>query len=342
MASPPLPHPPFSPSSDPTVTVVIPLGPGDKDIVRTADILDAIRIHEPLVTDVILMDDDDTRTDLPQRFPSTPARRIHVLRPTHDPKSEPLYGGLTRSIFEMFAHALRHTTSPYILRFDTDAHIIAPFARRLHTERLRHEHATGQKTGVIGCIHTGPDNKPRPLQPWNYVHDILRKPLSPWLRSPRSGNLTPYFHVGLTPTRQIIRRRINQALSNGYQLGVTPMGGAYAVTRELLQQLDSMNALSEGYAWEFLKVPEDAVFAVYTYAAGFTMADSHRPAQNGTPGDIFAVLWQSLHTDPDSTVKQGYAIVHSVKRYNDLTEPQIRRRYAELRGSKMPLDFPSK
>lgn len=312
-------------SVKPSAVVAIPLAPGQADIERTSEILESIKVYESLVTDVILLDDGPEDRKLEGRFTPPPGVKIHSLRPKRGSNADGKRGGLCHNIIQMFAYALRQTQADMVLRMDTDAAIVGPFVERAASELAR----AGSKAGLLGCCRYGPDNETRSLEPWNHVFRSLSKPVGISWRSPRVGNFSPFVNVALTGGRRVIQRRIRDALNNGYRLGESPMGGAYLVTRAMLIKWEQIGILDEGWIWEPTVVSEDAMAAVYTHASGFEMADSYRPRTRPGEGDIFAVMWKGLHDHPRRAAKSGYVILHSIKKFNFMTEQEI---HVELRA----------
>ena len=72
---------------------------------------------------------------------------------------------------------------------------------------------------------------------------------------------------------------------------------------------------------------DDHILALVTVAAGFRLADF------GGPDSPVAVRMYSLPAHPAELLATGKMVVHSVRSWQDLTEPDIREFFAKSRQS---------
>jgi hypothetical protein len=308
--------------------IVVCLGPGPRDVERTRDLLEAVRIYEPNTAEIVLIDDGKEDRRLETAYAGLTVNRLTSLRASRQGNAPGLLGGLCENLLQAYRFITSQTDVDYVLRLDTDAMICAPVAKRLQAELER----AGAKTGILGCVDCGPSGERRPLEPWNKVSRGLASRIALWPRSPHVGNFSKYVSIALSRTRRTIRDRIRLAFANGYVGGVAPMGGAYALSRKLLDAMAQRGYLDDGHLWREIHMSEDALFAIYAFACGFTLADSHRGGSLEKPGDLFAVEWQYLHAHPLDIIEAGYAVAHSVKSYGPLGENEIRAAFRAARN----------
>src|SRR5207237_939881 len=105
----------------------------------------------------------------------------------------------------------------------------------------------------------------------------------------------------------IISRHIADAVRNGYVFGEHCLGGAYAVSRELLARMLERKYLDDPSLWLPIDCPEDVMVGIYTKAAGCQLK-SH-VAEN----EVFGVRHRGLDDLPQRLLERGYSVIHAVK-----------------------------
>ena len=121
-----------------------------------------------------------------------------------------------------------------------------------------------------------------------------------------------------------VRKLVFTARRNGYVWGEHCMGGAYVLNPRLLTALKCRNWL---HRREFLYtgLEEDAIFAILTYGAGFTLADF------ATDGKPLGVKWKGLPFSPEELVRRGKSLIHSTRFWEGMNECEIRGFFASIR-----------
>jgi type II secretory pathway component PulM len=72
---------------------------------------------------------------------------------------------------------------------------------------------------------------------------------------------------------------------------------------------------------------DDHLLGLVTVAAGFRLADL------GGPDGPMALRWQGLPAHPAELLAAGKALTHSVRSWQNLTEPEIRAFFAQSRAT---------
>ncbi len=131
----------------------------------------------------------------------------------------------------------------------------------------------------------------------------------------------------LRPQRRArLRKYLNLARAHGYVDGEHALGGAYIHSYEAASSLYRNGWLDQPLLASS-KLGEDQIMALLTRAAGWRIADF------GGPEDPMALKWRGLPAHPDDLLARRKLITHSVRGWNDLTEPEIRQTFAQARAS---------
>ena len=302
-------------------TVMVPLGPGEREAGRLADLADALAAHEPGPWRLVIADDDPESRDAASLVPDLPAGcevvavrfdrrrgRNHLNRPDKD---------ITPTVLSGLRRAHELGPGRFVLKMDSDALIIAPFA-----DRLAAEFRPG--VGLVGACRTSPDGTRRDFTPHaDVVRQLARPPIRPGhLRD----DLRRRFGRSLRPVRQIIRA----ARANGYAWGEHCLGGAYAVSPALLDALHDQRRLTPE-DWLHVEISEDVALGLLCHAAGLEPRDSVRPNAG-----VFGVRYKGLPFDPPALLAKGYALAHSVKNHPGLSEDEARNYFRHRRASAAP------
>jgi hypothetical protein len=225
-----------------------------------------------------------------------PFRLVTLARPYPD-AGAPLLGRLSAAI--LLALGAVHDAGPveFVLRMDTDALVIGPFAAAVR-DFLRRHPRTGM-LGTLGC--TCRRDEPYYGCEARSVSDVM-----------------------LAPHRRI-RQHARRAIGNGYAAKEYCQGGAYVLPFRTVERMALRGYLSAPEIWVEAPVPEDVMMGMYTRAVGLRSMDFSRP------GQPFANHYRGLPYPPRELVRRGHAIVHSVKRDARFSEREIRRFFRERR-----------
>jgi hypothetical protein len=191
-----------------------------------------------------------------------------------------------------------------ILRLDVDALLIGSGL----AERAVDKFAADPKIGLIGSYRTAPDGS---IRDWSWGARMLRM----------ESGLLGLRHPGLRASH---RRLLRLARSNGYIYGEHPLGGGY------IHSLDLADDIRARGWWDIpalapSRLGEDMIMGLLAVAAGYRVADF------GGPDDPVAERWRGLPAHPDELLAKGKLLTHSVRFWEDLQEPELRRIFREVR-----------
>lgn len=298
---------------------VVPVGPGEIELKRALDLLDALATYEPDVALVVIADDSEDASRWTAHLGTMPFEAVVVPNPRNG-RGDGWSDGLAAGLFAGYRSALESDVD-FIVKLDSDALVIAPFAKSLAAA-----FAGGERIGILGaCRHT-PLGAPRNVRHLARQLRGLTRPVR--VRFDRRRR-TFLINSSLTRRGRRIAAIIGAARRRGYVLGEHCMGGSYAVSAGALSALDDSGDL-EPLGWLGTGLAEDVILAVSVSAHGYTLGDL---AGRDLP---FGVQWRSLPGDPPSLVEQGYSIIHPVKGTDaptGWTEESIRQYFRDRRSA---------
>jgi glycosyltransferase involved in cell wall biosynthesis len=309
-----------SENHDYAFAVVIPAGPGPQEFGRIADTLDSLNRFEPDVARVIIVDDGAPEDPDLLAAAGPLADRTTVIR---NPRSRDAHGwseGVLVGIAAGLDEALSGSPDvDWVLRMDSDALIIGPFAATIG-DRF----ASDRAIGMVGTYLRDADGAVRDFTRTGRPVRRLHAPISLW-RSQRAIK-TSLFGVGRER-----RRVIDAARANGYEYGQHCQGGAYAMSTNAIAAIAAEGWL-DCRLWKGTFVSEDLVMAIQLEALGFRMEGM------ADPGEPFAVRHVGLPADPRTLRDAGYAIAHSLKSHDGVTEQELRDEFRSLRLETTPTE----
>ncbi len=285
----------------PSFSVVIPIGPDERELDRLDDLLDSLRAHTPHgEARVVLIDDCKRPRPLHALCEGAVVVRTALWARGAPDRESAMKAGMIE--------ALKHADGEFAVKLDTDALVIGPFV-----EAIRSRFAGDRALGLVGAFDRSPGGDLRDWSCWERA--ILRTTSRVSSSSPRAGGM-PRIGIRLGPERAAARRVLAAARDNPtYTLGAHCLGGAYAVSAALLAHARAW----DWRPWVRTGLSEDVTLGLLCGAAGLRMG--------GMVGDLepFGVAWKGLPAPPDELVRRGYGIVHSIKdgRYGD--EQELRR-----------------
>ncbi len=233
-----------------------------------------------------------------------------------------LKGSLTARLIEGLAWIHSNTDADFVLRIDTDALVIAPFSHL-----VRSFIAQRSEAGLIGTVGLSCNPQLRSLEDISResklvtAHRMLPRPAVVNTDEPISCYSVPT--VGTFTARQLcafdnIRMHIDAAVRNGYTSSEFCQGGAYVITRQMLERMSISGYLRQPEAWIDIPFSEDRVFAMYARAVGLQICDYSRP------GEPFGMNFVGLAYPPATLFDLGYRVIHSVKNDSRFSEYEIR------------------
>ena len=231
------------------------------------------------------------------------------------------YVGMWSKLYCNIGKSIQHACDSYtfdvLLRMDADALIIGPRPEddaiaffKQHPEHGiigGYQFKYSEEAVYQGVLGWWPQNISIALQAFN--------PLS-WLVPAWPGY----------EFRQVVLR----AVHNGYSIGHQINGGAYFMSYACAMRLRKAGVLVHPKLAQ-LRLTEDILVSILVESVGFSMG-------NFTLGDDtpFALEWGGMPTAPQELIQRKKKITHSVKSWQDLTQPQIRAIFAASRGQTFP------
>ncbi|HEX6391133.1 MAG TPA: hypothetical protein VFZ89_16855 [Solirubrobacteraceae bacterium] len=275
--------------------VVIPAGPGDEELGRVADLVAAIARHEPRAPAAVLVVDDAPPRAWPHGTTVIPnprrGRGIGTL------------GGTCAATFAGLAWAHAHHADAWVLRLDTDAAVIGPYAQRVE-ERLHPD------DGILGSCHITCNGERRDVSA--IAREVRRhaRPLWAFVHPPRRPG---YVRRAEPRTRAIIKH----AQQRGYAPGEHCIAAGCAITAALIEAAAQRGWLAHPERYINQRLGDDMLLGAMCRAAGLQLKDAT---------DIFGIAHRGLPDTPENLAKRGFAVVHEAK------DPAVRRRLAEAAG----------
>jgi hypothetical protein len=287
--------------------VLIPVGPGEREVARMAAALESLRAFEPSrEIHVVLVDDNPAPRDLRQRAGEWAS--VNVIRtPLRESGDPDPYDAMVAGTIEGMRMAARYRPE-FLLKLDTDALVIGPVGARLRGV------FADERVGMVGSYTHTCDGVRRDWRGWE-------KPLR---RAAYPIALGPGRRINLrSPARaRAVRRLLAPARDNQYTWGAHCLGGAYAVGPRLLERGD----LLEWQPWVGTSVSEDVVVGLLTFASGLNI---HSYVE---PREVFALGWRELPLPPEQIVAHDYGVVHPVGDQPYADERGLRAYFRECRG----------
>jgi hypothetical protein len=262
--------------------VVIPAGPGEAQLGRVTDLVDAIARHEPRAPAAILVVDDQP----PRRFPTGTT----VIANPRNGRGIGTLGGTCAATLAGLAWAHEHHPGAWVLRLDTDAAVIGPYAQRVE-DRFQPD------DGILGSCHVTCNGERRDVSA--IAKEVRRhaRPVWAFVHPPRRPG---YVRWAEPRTRAIIRA----AGRSGYAPGEHCIAAGCAITPALIDAAATRGWLQEPQRYINQRLGDDMLLGAMCRAAGLQLRDAT---------DIFGLALRGLPDTPENLVRRGFAVVHSVK-----------------------------
>jgi len=244
--------------------------------------------------------------------------QVAVTPNPRDGHGHGLWGGLAAGMLHGYGWLHREVHPDLVLKLDTDALVIAPFAAAIAHVLARPD------VGMAGTFSRHCDGRPRPLDRWDFRVRRRRFPVRPFREGDDAAGRLRLRHA-LWGDPAILRRRIAAARRRGYGYGEHCLGGAYAVPGRFLERMGEHGWFDDWPAWVPLDIGEDVCIGVYVRAVGLACTDANQA------GEPFGVEYRDLPLPPQELLDVGYAVVHSIKDQDGLAESEIRQFFAQRR-----------
>jgi hypothetical protein len=290
--------------------IVAACGPTDREIERVGDLLDSVFHYEPATRWVAIIDSGDEDRRLAERFKTPPGTTLVGIRNPKSGWAGGQWGPLCVGVLAAYEWIARHTDAKFVVKFDSDALVIAPFA-----SKILHAMTASPDAAIFGSYRVNCNGQRRD---WNGMAGLVRRLHQFALLEYEPQRFGRRFPLALCGRPAGMRRHIGHALRNGYEFGEHVSGGAYAATRELLDRMLAKGYLAARHVWADSQMSEDVMIGIYARACGLSIAG------HANDGDVFGVKHIGLPDSPERLIERGYSIVHSVKSDPSFSEADIR------------------
>lgn len=293
----------------PRFAALVPVGPSIIDLSRGMTLLYDLVNTEPEIGWCVIADNSPTPRGLSDLAFLPRSCRTVALQNQTEGRGRSWSGGLTTRIISALAWIQKNTNADFVLRLDTDALVIAPFA-----ERIRAFIGRTPAAGLIGTIGLSCNPEFRQIEDLTKESKLLRAhrllPLAPpdglaaldRFEVPGLGRLSVQQLLGFNK----VRAHIHVAAENGYSSSEFCQGGGYAVTRLSLDRMAASGCLDHPEAWTELPFSEDRVVAMFTRAVELRICDY------SLPGEVFGMNFVGLAFPPAQLAAHGYSLIHSI------------------------------
>ena len=309
---------PSSPPPALPLCILIPAGPGEAEIARVTDLLDACAAYTDLPLSVVIINDRNDPAALEA------AGRAHGIPTTAIPnarqgRGEWWLGGLDMAMIDALLWIARHRPCVGVLRLDSDALVINPYASHIAQIFARDP--------LIGIAGNYDSHDGLPVPPGHIMTTRL------YWRSKLVSHDRELKRIifSFWGWRRRFRLLIHRAQSNGYVLGHWCHGGAYALSPAFLHRLAADPFFARPRDFLRYDMAEDVVIALAVHALGLKIHFTSGPAR------LFASKWKGLFAAPEALAAAGHGLIHSIKEHGDLKEPAIRAFFQTRRRYLPPL-----
>jgi hypothetical protein len=291
-----------------TFAVLIPVGPGEAEVDRLQDTVASVRAHESRAR-LVLIDDSPQPRDLDRVVPDADVVRTALWGDGGRPDA---YSAMVAGSVDGLRAASR-LEPRFVLKLDTDALVIAPFA-----EKIAAALDDDPTLGVVGSYDRMCNGGDRGRNFGKYRLPLLRSmlPLQPYLSDGRP-------RVAWRRDSRRIAALYRRARRSGYVTGAHCLGGSYAVSGRMLAH----DGLLDWRPFAGTKLSEDVVVGLICHAAGLRMRSLV------DAGEPFGLAHVGLPGSPGWLAGRGHSVIHSVKDADGRTEDEIRQWARELRAA---------
>jgi hypothetical protein len=296
-------------------SVVIAVGPGDREFARLEDVLEGLlAVEAENLINIVIVDDSMGRWDYSALRETSFHASIKTVVSPRAGRGDGWRGGLvTNTLFGMKA-ALQSSQISFVLKLDTDSFIIGPVF-----EKLSDFFSTHPGIGVAGSCYQY-DLHGAPVAPSTWKVNLKKHAKLFRLRR----NPYPHIEQALFGRKASIRKLLLRALATRWDWGACAQGGGYAVSSGLLQYWQERSILSDDLLWLDTDLGEDVVVSLLCFAAGMRVADFNQT------GGVFGVQYRGLGLSIEELFRRGYGVIHSTKIDDWEEERELRKRLLAL------------
>jgi hypothetical protein len=301
---------------------IVPVGPGAVGLWRGVETIRSLVFWQPDVSWCVILDDAETPRGL-SAFAAIPptCQAITIMSPPRKDNSSWI-GRLTGGILGALSWIQSNTEADFVLRIDTDALVIAPFAREVHSAI-----DAVPEAGVIGTVGLSSHPSVRARENHQREPKLLKTfrllPEGTSASSDAIRTMVQIEGVGRFDAAQrrafdVVRPHIEVAIRRGYRYNHFCQGGIHVVSRLMLDRMADRGFFACKDAWAALPFADDRVMAMYARASDVRLQDC------SGPGEPFGVQSRGLPFSPQELVRRGHSLIHSVKNDRQYSESDLR------------------
>jgi hypothetical protein len=279
------------------VAVVMPVGP-QCQVEFVEDSLESVRHFVPDAR-IIVLDDSGRATG------ATAARNFGAT--VIDTPLRGKKGALYLTLSDGFLAALEEPFD-VLLRMDTDA-LVAGSRFVEAAARLFSAHPS---IGLAGMYRVQYDSSQYDWSPARFATTRTFKPRR-WIRNP--------YRAAISGSLALRSRW------HGYPLGANVFGGICLYSRNGLEGLRDKRLLARD-TLSRLSMMEDHLYSLLVTAAGFDLADLADGEES-----LMGTRWLDLPASPEQLLADGRELIHSLRRWEEMNEREIRAVFAAARRS---------
>ena len=279
------------------LVVVMPVGPACRTAF-IADTLHSIAHYTSGSYKIVLADDSQQGT----------GKTIQHLFPDADvvptPHSMGKLCGLYVTLSMAFQHVLRYYHFDALLRIDTDALMTGPDPHREAAALFKNKHI-----GLAGQYPLDYEG-----EPWDVS----------WPKAQLHTYTATYKFFKHPVAHARLRRLLQKAQQHGYRNGESVFGGACFYSEHCLHCLQEAGLLPN-LMLKDVTLEEDHLFSLLVKSI-----DMHFGSLSGTDGPM-ACAWVGLPASPTALSAAGKKIIHSVRKWQNQSEEDIRHYFRQQR-----------
>lgn len=277
--------------------VLILVGP-DLPAEFVQDTLDSVAAFMPAeACAVCILDSNDDRRFEGFRAGDLPTFYVHASEVYEFPASSRVWAPLWLKQIRTLLLMRERFDFDIALRLDTDAVLTGPSP---HLDVLDFI-GDGFDIGMVGAFSRQGDGSSKAFG----THEVGAQLASElWPQETGEDGRTVEASAVAVP----LLRLYEVAQQNGYALGYNCTGGAFFMTRQLVDRWAEME-LQKLTDIRFARAADDWLFGLAAYAAGLRLSDG--------PGEVIAVNYRGLPAPPDEVRERGVKIYHPVKLVDD-------------------------
>lgn len=299
--------------------VLIPVGPGAKELERSADFFESLfRYERPEQIAVVVINDGNVAADLAAQLRKYSAASPTILENPRHGRGNGWSDGLCAAVSTGLRHICDQVPdASFVLKVDTDSLIIAPFS-----EQITRFFDERPEVGLIGShLHEPAGGKPtESIKHWGKAVRSLCWPVS----LSRRGGL--HLLGSVWGNGRKLRGIIKAARRQGYVYGESCIGGGYALSKLAVKCLKTAGLVDDPLLSLHRGIGEDILMGAFIRSAGLKLADFNNV------GEPFGVTFLGLYGALPELLQNGHSVIHSVKDHEGQREADVRAYFAAERS----------